>query len=162
MLNLRAMVFSAWNSGPARNPEKTVSTPFFHKEFASTTSAVAETLGEALESMARQGWCEPDRMFCIRLCLEEALVNAVVHGNRNEPSRQVTIRIYDEGESCRICVQDEGNGFDPEAMEMPDCDELGGRGVCLIKEYMEDVTFDYVNKCLEMVFKRGTFSERCM
>ena len=141
---------------------KIVSTPFFHKEFASTTSAVAETLGEALESMTRQGWCEPDRMFCIRLCLEEALVNAVVHGNHNEPGRQVTVRIYDEGESCRICVQDEGSGFDPEAIGMPDCSELGGRGVCLIKEYMEDVTFDCVNKCLEMVFRRGTFSKPCM
>ncbi len=136
-------------------------TPFFHKEFASTTLAVAEALGEALDALVEEGWCERDRAFCIRLCLEEALVNAVVHGNRNDPHRQVTVRIYDEGEGCRICVQDEGNGFDPETIEMADCTELGGRGVCLIKEYMEDVSFDCANRCLEMVFKRDTFSEDC-
>lgn len=134
-------------------------TPFFHKEFASTTLAVAEALGEALEALALQGWCERDRAFCIRLCLEEALVNAVVHGNRNEPHRQVIVRIYDEGEGCRICVQDEGNGFDPETIEMADCTELGGRGVCLIKEYMEDVSFNSDSQCLEMVFTRDTFAE---
>lgn len=135
--------------------------PFFHKEFASTTAAVAEALGEALEALAEEGWCERDSAFCIRLCLEEALVNAVVHGNRNEPKRRVIVRIFDEGEGCRICVQDEGSGFDPETIQMADCTELGGRGVCLIKEYMEDVSFDGVNKCLEMVFKRDTFSGEC-
>ena len=139
-----------------------MSTPFFHKKFASTTSAVAETLSEALEALAEQGWCKPDQTFSIRLCLEEALVNAVVHGNQNEPGRQVTVRIFDEGEVCKISVQDEGNGFDPESIQMADCTDLGGRGVCLIKEYMDHVTFDGVNKCLEMVFKRSTFMQACM
>ena len=140
---------------------KIVHIPFFHKKFASTTSAVAEALREALEALTEKGWCDRDRTFSIRLCLEEALVNAVVHGNRNEPNRQVTVRIFDEGEGCRICVQDEGSGFDPETIEMADCTELGGRGVCLIKEYMEDVSFNCANQCLEMVFKRDTFSEDC-
>jgi len=138
-----------------------LSTPFFHKEFASTASAVAETLSEALQALADQGWCKPDHTFSIRLCLEEALVNAVVHGNQNQATRQVTVRIFDNGDVCKISVQDEGSGFDPESIEMADCTELGGRGVCLIKEYMDDVTFDAVNKCLEMVFKRSTFIKTC-
>lgn len=135
--------------------------PFFHKEFASTTAAVAETLTELLEALADEGWCHRENLFCLRLCLEEALVNAVVHGNQNEPGRIVTVQLFEEDECCRICVRDEGNGFDPASVKMADCSQLGGRGVCLIKEYMEDVRFDATNKCLEMVFNRTTFSKAC-
>ena len=135
--------------------------PFFHRQFPSTTAAVAKALTEAMEALEDCSWCNPDNTFPIRLCLEEALVNAVVHGNQNEPSRCVTLRIFNEGDSCRICVHDEGAGFDPESIEMADCTQLGGRGVCLIKEYMEDVSFNGVTRCLEMVFDRDTFSRGC-
>lgn len=133
----------------------------YQKEFPSTTAAVAETLTEALDALTNRGWCKSDSTFSIRLCLEEALVNAVVHGNQNEPARTVRIHICEDGERCRICVHDEGEGFDPETVKMADCSELGGRGVCLIKEFMDHVHFDGPNKCLEMVFNRKTFCEAC-
>jgi anti-sigma regulatory factor (Ser/Thr protein kinase) len=88
-------------------------------------------------------------------------VNAVVHGNANDSSRHVKVRIYDEGETCRVCVHDEGKGFDVNAVEMADCTQLGGRGVCLIKEFMEDVRFNAKTKCLEMTFNRQTFTQAC-
>lgn len=134
---------------------------FYSKEFASTSEGIAETLGEAIEALTRHKWCGPDHTFCVRLCLEEALVNAVVHGNKNQSHLSVRIEIFDLGNQCKICVHDEGEGFDLDAIEMADCSQLGGRGVCLIKEYMDEVQFDTTRNCLEMVFQRTTFSEIC-
>lgn len=134
---------------------------FFVKEFPSTTPAVAEALTEALSSLTAAGWISAEKTFSIRLCLEEALVNAVMHGNQNCPECLVRVEMFDEGEQCRITVQDEGEGFDVETLEMPDCTQLGGRGVCLIKEFMDDVRFNGSNNSLEMVFHRSTFSEAC-
>ena len=132
----------------------------YERDLASTTAAVAEALTEILEFLSDQRWIAGET-FCIRLCLEEALVNAVVHGNANESARRVRVRIYEEGDTCRVCVQDEGKGFEVDAIEMADCTQLGGRGVCLIKEFMEDVRFNAKDRCLEMVFNKRTFSEAC-
>jgi serine/threonine-protein kinase RsbW len=130
----------------------------FAKEFPSTTQDLAETLTAALNALIAHRWCTLEDSFCIRLCLEEALVNAVVHGNKNQPSRMVHVEIVEDGDRCRICVRDEGNGFDPTGISMPDCNQLGGRGVCLIKHYMDEVHFDYDRNCLSMEFSRDTFS----
>lgn len=134
---------------------------FYEKEFPSTTTAVAETLAEVLDVLATRNWINPDHTFGIRLCLEEALVNAVVHGNDNQPTRSVCVRMFEQGDSCTICVHDEGDGFDVDRIKMADCSQMGGRGVCLIKEFMEEVRFNVEANCLEMVFDRTTFSEAC-
>jgi serine/threonine-protein kinase RsbW len=135
--------------------------PFFVKEFQSTTAAVAETLSEALETLAEHDWISEDRTFCIRLCLEEALVNAVIHGNKNCPECKVLLEISQDGDSCLIRIQDEGEGFDPEAIKMAECTQAGGRGVCLIKEFMDEVSYNAAKNSLDMRFNRSTFSEAC-
>lgn len=131
---------------------------FFSKEFSSTTASVGEALTEALGVLHERGWCTDEDNFCVRLCIEEALVNAVVHGNKNEPKRIVRIDMFEDGDCCRIRVRDEGEGFNPESVSMPGLDQMGGRGVCLIKHYMDDVQFNCGDHCLEMVFRRGSFS----
>lgn len=133
----------------------------YKKELKSTTDAIAETLSEALDVLAEHKWCNADHTFNIRLCLEEALVNAVVHGNQNKPDCTVTINIEEHDDICTITVKDEGGGFNPESVMMSECSELGGRGVCLIKAFMENVQFHGENNCLEMTFNRDTFCNCC-
>ena len=138
-----------------------MSKPFYEREFPSTVAEAADALADALKVLAQHGWINPSRDFSPRLCLEEALVNAVVHGNANEPSRRVRVKFFAEGDTCRVCVYDEGKGFDVDQVKMADCSQFGGRGVCLIREFMEDVRFNAKDRCLEMVFNRNTFSEAC-
>lgn len=133
----------------------------FTKEFKSTTEAIAATLSEAIDALAANKWCNKEHTFNIRLCLEEALVNAVVHGNQNHAESSVTIDIKEEGDICTISVRDQGEGFDPESVSMSDCSEHGGRGVCLIKAFMEEVHFNCEQHSLEMSFNRDTFCKCC-
>lgn len=82
-------------------------------------------------------------IFGIRLSLEEALVNAIKHGNRLDPHKKVEIEYFVESHRFEVRIRDEGPGYAPE--HVPDCkaDENltrpGGRGLFLMRHYMTEV-----------------------
>ena len=91
--------------------------------------------------------CVPGEEFDVELALREALENAVVHGNQENPERKVRIRCRCQpGNEISIVVTDQGKGFDFEAIVRngitsdPDCEH--GRGLQLMKAYMDDVHFE--------------------
>lgn len=128
--------------------------PFFNLHFPSTFDAMASAMNQAITALFEHEQIGREEEPWVRLCLEEALVNAIRHGNRCEARRNVGIEMQDAGETCTIHVYDEGNGFSPESINMPDCDQLGGRGVCLIRHFMDRVRYDCVKHRLEMSFQR--------
>lgn len=83
----------------------------------------------------------------IELALREALANAIVHGNHEDPSKRVYVvcRCATDGE-VSITVQDEGDGFDSDAVADPTTPENRlrphGRGIHLMKTLMDDVQFE--------------------
>ncbi len=86
---------------------------------------------------------EPD----VELALREALDNAVVHGNQENPERKVRIRCRCQpGNEISIVVTDQGEGFDFETILRNgitlDPDSEHGRGLQLMKAYMDDVHFE--------------------
>lgn len=115
---------------------------------------MSDTLEAALTALAEHGWMKDDRDFCFRLCLEEALVNALRHGNQSDPERMIRLEIAEDGDVCHVLVHDEGNGFDPDKICMPPPDHAGGRGICLIRHYMDGVAYDHKTHCLEMTMRR--------
>jgi serine/threonine-protein kinase RsbW len=99
-----------------------------------------------------------DAMFAVRLCLEEALVNAFRHGNRLEPGLVVRFRASIGSSECAFEVEDEGEGFDPAGVPDPTADENleipSGRGIMLMRAYMSEVAYlDHGNR-IRMVFRR--------
>lgn len=130
--------------------------PFFREEFPSTFEAMTATLDHAVEALLSEGWIQDTDVACIRLCLEEALVNAVRHGNNSDANRSVVLNMYSRDEDCVIRVSDEGGGFSLQEVALPECDQMGGRGICLIRHFMDDVNFDNAAHCLEMSFRRKT------
>lgn len=128
--------------------------PFFAQEFPSTLEAMRETVDSAVKALAERGWIGPAQRYYARLCLEEALVNAITHGNKSDVCKKVVLEMSDEESCCRIRVRDEGEGFCPDNVHKPPADALGGRGVYLIKCFMENVTFNQTEGCLEMVLPR--------
>ncbi len=127
--------------------------PFFNLQFPSTFDAMASAMNQAVAALLHHEQVGREDEPWIRLCLEEALVNAIRHGNRCDACRLVEIEMVDHGDSCTIRVHDEGNGFSPERIKMPDCEQLGGRGVCLMRHFMDHVRYDFAEHCLEMTFQ---------
>jgi serine/threonine-protein kinase RsbW len=90
--------------------------------------------------------CVPGKEFDVELALREALENAVVHGNHEDPETRVHVRCRCRpGEEISIAVTDQGKGFDFEKIvgngitSDPAADH--GRGIQLMKAYMDDVHF---------------------
>ena len=91
--------------------------------------------------------CVPGAEPDVELALREALDNAVVHGNQENPERKVRIRCRCQpGNEISIVVTDQGKGFDFEAILRngitSDPDSEHGRGLELMKAYMDDVHFE--------------------
>jgi serine/threonine-protein kinase RsbW len=120
---------------------------------------MTSVLQGALTALEEHNWIAPEEEFYARLCLEEALVNAIKHGNRGDTERQVWIEMADEGDTCRISIGDEGQGFCCDAITVPDCHHKGGRGLCLIKHFMDEVEFDKARNRFEMAFRRKSLSK---
>ncbi|MCW9707793.1 ATP-binding protein [Fodinibius salsisoli] len=81
----------------------------------------------------------------ILLPLSEAVSNAIMHGNKQDPGKKVTITAKSLENKFQISVRDEGGGFDPSSLPDPLKEEnllnQGGRGVYLIKEYADEVSY---------------------
>jgi serine/threonine-protein kinase RsbW len=84
-------------------------------------------------------------IFGIRLALEEALINAIKHGNGLDRSKRVHIRYHVQAQRFDIAIADEGGGFDPNAVPDPCADENlerpSGRGLLLMRHYMTEVIY---------------------
>jgi serine/threonine-protein kinase RsbW len=84
--------------------------------------------------------------FEIQLALREALVNAIVHGNQEDPQKRLHVRcrLTTDGE-VSMTVQDEGPGFDHDAVADPTAPEnrlrAHGRGISLMRALMDEVEF---------------------
>ena len=94
-----------------------------------------------------QEWAEfnDDVFGNIMLALSEATTNAIVHGNQSDESKNVYISARKKEGRLQISIKDEGEGFDPASLPDPLKEENllkeGGRGVYLIEQFADDVTY---------------------
>lgn len=101
---------------------------------------------QVLVTVAQSHGYSEHALFAIRLALDEALSNAIRHGNANDPAKRVTVEYEVDAERMKVVITDEGPGFDPHSLPDPTLDENlerpHGRGVMLIRAYMTDVSFN--------------------
>jgi serine/threonine-protein kinase RsbW len=88
------------------------------------------------------------------MVVDEALSNAIVHGNKSDESLKVHVRIYISSSRIRIQIEDQGEGFIPDAVSDPTEQENiykgSGRGIYLIKELMDTVEFKNGGRLIEL------------
>lgn len=129
-----------------------------HREVASRVEAVEALSRELLEQAQREGFKEEDQ-FAIHLALEEALVNAVRHGNGGDEAKKVIVDCTINSDKFDITITDQGPGFDPSKIPDPRCPEnlykCSGRGVLLIFSYMDSVEFNARGNSVRMVKYRN-------
>ncbi len=129
-----------------------------HRRIPSDTSIGSSLAVELIEAMARKGWPEDDR-FRVRLAYEEAIVNAIRHGNQCSVEKTVDVRLECDGRRVRIEIADQGDGFDLATVPDPRREDLlevpGGRGVLLIGEIMNEVRYSKSGNRITMIKTRS-------
>jgi len=126
---------------------------------------VPSDLGEARvlqsrieDALVANTYTEHD-IFAIKLAVEEALVNAMKHGNQLDPDKNVNVSYQITCERFDIRIADEGPGFNPG--EVPDPTDPAnierpcGRGLLLIRGFMSDVQYHGRGNVVTMSKIRG-------
>jgi serine/threonine-protein kinase RsbW len=122
---------------PSPNPKLEVVIP--------SDPAEARRIQEEIEQLLKANqFCERD-VFSVRLALEEALVNAIKHGNQMDRSKKVRLCYRVDAERFEVVVADEGPGFNPDDVPDPvafeNLERPCGRGLLLMRHYMTEVAF---------------------
>lgn len=100
---------------------------------------------ELLNHLGVYNW-SPSDIFAIHLAVEEAIVNAIVHGNKLDPAKKVRVCCSVSAELVRVEITDEGHGFKPQ--DVPDCrlqerlEVPSGRGVLLMRTFMTQIAYN--------------------
>lgn len=96
-----------------------------------------------------------DVLFDIRLCLEEAVINAIKHGNKENRKKQVYINVGLVKNAIKITVKDQGKGFNYKSIASPikgkNIKKPSGRGIFLIKKLMDTVQFSDGGSAIKMI-----------
>jgi serine/threonine-protein kinase RsbW len=107
-----------------------------------------------LEELRAKGYSEV-AVFAVRLAVEEALNNAIRHGNAMDPAKTAELVYEVTDEKVEIRVSDEGPGFDchnvPDPTLNENLDKPTGRGLMLMRAYMDKVTYNEKGNGLHMV-----------
>ena len=92
----------------------------------------------------------PEGESDVEIALREALANAIIHGNHQDPRKHVYVRCRCKPDEVSIAVKDEGQGFDINTITDPTGPEnigsVHGRGIYLMKAVMDEVRFVHMRK----------------
>lgn len=123
-------------------------------EVPSETRYIRKISSRILSGLDRYNLDE-GRIFDIRLCIEEAVRNAMVHGNHSDKRLSVRAAYWIDNGALSIEVEDEGPGFDHTGLADPTAAphilKNSGRGVYLIKKLMDKVEYSEKGSKILMV-----------
>jgi serine/threonine-protein kinase RsbW len=135
----------------------------YDRVIASDPALAHQVLDEMLAQLEARHWQQRD-IFAVHLAMEEALVNAIQHGNRFDAQKNVHVVCLLGGERIHIEITDEGQGFDPANLPDPTSIEHlhspSGRGVMLMKAFMSRVEFNARGNRVTMEKERN-LAETC-
>ncbi len=128
------------------------------KVVITSISREAQQVQQNIVAQAATFHYDDHQIFALRLALDEALSNAIKHGNANDPTKKVFIDFTIDKDHIQVTICDEGPGFNPQALPDPTADENielpNGRGVMLIKAYMTEVSYNDKGNCVTMIKRK--------
>ena len=135
-----AMKFPVHSGPPPRSGETTL-----EREIPSDVALVTLLVIRVVDFLEQQTCIAPKDRNQIALCVEEALLNAVCHGNKKNFGKKVRLSVYRTEKEWGLLVSDEGDGFDPNKIRDPLGEDgiwsESGRGLYLMSHYMDRIEF---------------------
>lgn len=102
-----------------------------------------ELVADLVEELAVRAGFDPESALDIRIAVHEAVINAIVHGNHADATRQVHLDIRTDAEGLEVRVRDHGRGFEPgqvpDPLALPNLSKSSGRGLLLMRTLMDEV-----------------------
>ena len=87
----------------------------------------------------------------------EATNNAIVHGNKSDPKKLVSLHIEKEKDELVVILTDQGEGFDPKSIPDPTAPEniekINGRGIFLMERLSDEIKYSDQGRIVELKFK---------
>ncbi|MGC8559729.1 MAG: ATP-binding protein [Phycisphaerae bacterium] len=106
----------------------------------------ARDVEEAILSQCQMHAFTDRDLFALKLAVEEAINNAIRHGNRCDTSKQIHIKYRVTPRRCDVVIADEGDGFNPAGVPDPtsehNLEQTSGRGLLLMRAFMNSVVFN--------------------
>jgi serine/threonine-protein kinase RsbW len=131
----------------------------FDRMIPNDTTVGRQLLDDVLRQLELLHWGRHD-IFGVHLAVDEALVNAMHHGNAHDATKRVRFACCVSPQRIHVEITDEGPGFDPDTLPDPTAPNHlacpGGRGVLLMRAFMSRVEFRDRGSRVVLEKERGT------
>lgn len=128
--------------------------PFYELEIESDPNNLI-TVEEFVNYFSKDLGLSEEQLSVLLLAVTEATTNAIIHANKCDPTKMVKIHAQIEDSKLMVKIKDEGKGFDPTKLPNPTEPENllkdSGRGVFLMKVYMDEVKYNVTPTGLETI-----------
>ena len=136
--------------------EKVQAGQLYTLQLKSTQESITQ-LELLIENIADKYNVSEDTFANMMTCLNEVFINAVKHGNKNDPDKKVIINAEVNAKRIIWTITDEGEGFDythlPDPTSPENLEALTGRGVFIIKHLADQYIFNASGNEVELHFK---------
>ena len=96
----------------------------------------------------------------IMLAIEEAVKNAIVHGNKEDSNKQVSLTFLRKKNGLSLTIEDEGEGFNLLDIPNPlDSDNASGTGIFLIRSLADKVNYNSIGNQVELIFTISSINQ---
>ena len=139
-------------------PLESFGTVMLDEAIPSELASKTDLMFRAMSKLVSSGCLSPGGSPHAELALDEALTNAMVHGNGLDPAKSVRVRLFADDERWGAIVEDEGQGFDRgQEPQVPAADgppQESGRGIMLMDEYLDELVYAAPGSAVMLVARR--------
>jgi len=123
-----------------------------------TNLDLVASAGVAFATRLKRSHWSGDEAHFLQVSFEEALINAMKHGNKNNPEKKVQVEVKVSRERIYIRIRDEGEGFNPEEVPYPLAPEsllnTSGRGIFMMRNFFDSVKHEDGGRTIIMIKRR--------
>ena len=109
-----------------------------------------DLVGIVIESTLEQIGVDSDQSHWLVMSVREAVINAIVHGNRRDADKRVVVKVDLDGSDFVVKIRDEGEGFDPDSLPDPTAAENllrpSGRGIFMMRQFADSIEYSFPAK----------------
>lgn len=123
------------------------------KRIPSNPDDGVEVIRLVMDQLECNSWPSKD-LFGVHMAMEEAVMNAIKHGNERDPSKHVHVVVNISSTEFYAKISDQGKGFDPNDVPDPTLEEnlekTSGRGLMLMNNFVDVVQYNDVGNSVEL------------